>query len=184
MKPGQSRRVVPILMPLLVAALLAACATSPPPAPTDQQVVVDESAMLPLLGYLQLLPRMSPLELSRERAALAVKPQTPAAQIRLAAILGQPRAPTDLVRALGLLETVLKSSEPAAVSVHPLARVMTNHYQERLKLEQQNDRLSQQLRENQRRVGELQEKIDALADIERSLPVRPPVSDTLPGASR
>ena len=34
-------------------------------------------------------------------------------------------------------------------------------------------RLAQQLKESQRKRDELQEKIDALADIERSIPIRP-----------
>ena len=48
----------------------------------------------------------------------------------------------------------------------------------------QNEKLAQQLKESQRRSGELQEKLDALADIERSLPVRPTAGENLPGAPR
>ena len=167
---------------LLASTLLAGCVT--PPVPVDEKhakhakyATVDESAMLPLLGYFQLLQRMSPQELARERIVLAAMPQTPVTLVRMAALLGQPRAPMDLARALGLLESVLKSTEPVAVSLLPLARTMTVQYQERLKLEQQ-------LKESQRRSGELQEKLDALADIERSLPARPTAGDTLPGATR
>jgi hypothetical protein len=48
----------------------------------------------------------------------------------------------------------------------------------------QNEKLTQQLKESLRRSGELQEKLDALADIERSLPVRPNPADNLPGPLR
>ena len=99
-------------------------------------------------------------------------------------LLGQVRGPMDLYRALALLEAVLKSGDPAAASLHPLARTLANQYQERLKLEMQNEKLAQQLKESQRRSGELQEKLDALADIERSLPVRPTAGENLPGAPR
>jgi hypothetical protein len=89
-----------------------------------------------------------------------------------------------IVRALGLLDGVLKSREPAAASLHPLARALASQYQERLKLESQNDKLLQQLKDSQRRSSELQEKLDALTDIERSLPVRPTPAGNAPGVPR
>ena len=168
--------------------LLASCAhlappPPPPPEPPAPQetiqppgpapVRVDETAMLPLLGYYQLLQRMTPAELGRERQILAAGPQTPSAQLRQAMLLGLPRTASDLPRALGLLENVLRSGTPAAASLQPLARVLAVNYQERQKLDAQNERLAQQLKESQRRSEELQEKLDALADIERSIPVRP-----------
>jgi len=110
---------------LLAAALLAACAGQPapepesPPTPTLAKKV-DEAAMLPLLGYLQLLLQMSPQELQRERGVLVAIPQTPATQVRLAMLLGQARGPADLVRALGLLDGVLKS--PGAGGGQPCTR--------------------------------------------------------------
>jgi len=53
-----------------------------------------------------------------------------------------------------------------------------------LKLEAQNDKLLQQLKDSQRRSSELQEKLDALTDIERSLPVRPTPAGNAPGVPR
>lgn len=173
---------------LVAAGLLAACA-SPPEWLREEPLTVsvskpDEATMLPLLGYFQLLQRMSPQELVRERNALTSALQTPATQVRLAMLLGQPRSSTDTVRALALLEGVLKSTEPAAVSLHPLARILASQYSERLKHEMQNEKLVQQLKEGQRRSNELQEKLEALADIERSLPARPIVGDSPPGVQR
>jgi hypothetical protein len=176
------------LLGLLGAALLVACATPPTPEPETSAAPtvarVDEAAMLPLLGYVQLLQQMSPHELQRERSVLAAIPQTPATQVRLAMLLGQPRGPADLVRALGLLDGVLRTRDPSAASLQPLARVLASQYQERLKLEAQNEKLLQQLKESQRRGLELQEKLDALSDIERSLPVRPTADKKPPGAPR
>ena len=171
---------------LLAAALLSACTFQPSRVEEALTTVptVDESAMLPLLAYSQRLYRMSPQELVRERNVLAMTLQTPSVQVRMAMLLGQPRGPMDIVRALGLLDGVLKSSEPAAASVHPVARALASQYNERLRLETQNEKLAQQLKESQRRSSELQEKLDALADIERSLPVRPTAGENPPGASR
>jgi hypothetical protein len=182
-------------LPMLFAALLAACATPSPvdgPVPVDAQapvavvgrVKVDESSMLPLLGYAQLLARMSAAELARERRVLAAIPQSPATQLRLAMLLGQPRGATDLPRALGLLERVQKSGEPAAVSLYPLAQMLAAHYQERQRLLAQNEKLVQQLGESLRRSADLQLKLDALADLERSLPVRPTGGENLPESVR
>lgn len=160
---------------LVIIATLTACASAPP------IVGVDESAMLPLLGYSQQIQSFSPQELARERSVLAVIPPTPSVQVRTAMLLGQPRATTDLNRALSLLDSVLKSTTQEAVSLHPLARTLASQYQERLRLETQNEKLAQQLREgreaqreSQRRNDELQKKLEALTDIEQSLSTRPP----------
>ena len=168
--------------------LLAACATqqpvdepqAPEPPPAESQPRVNETAMLPLLGYYHLLQRMTPAELTRERQLLARIPPRPAVQLRQAMLLGMPRATTDLPRAQALLEAIQRSHAPEAASLHPLARLLSTQYAERIKLDTQNDRLSQQLKESQRQRDELQEKIEALADIERSIPIRPATVKPVP----
>lgn len=164
-----------------IVHLLAACTTLPPPdeqpepeaLPEVAPPRVNETAMLPLLGYYHLLQRMTSTELTRERQLLNSLPSSPSVQLRQAMLLGMPRTTSDLPRALALLEAVQRSHAPEAASLHPLARLLSIQYQERVKLETQNDRLGQQLKESQRRRDELQEKIDALTDIERSIPIRP-----------
>lgn len=171
---------------LLAAAVLAACATppaSPPDAsPAPAVLKADEMAILLRLDYLQSLYRLSPQKLLRERNVLSAIPPTPDVHLRLAMVLGLPHGPMDLVRAQGLLEGVLKANDPAAASLHPLARALANQYQERLKLETQNEKLAQQLKESLRRNTVLQDQLDALSDIERSLPARPTAGRHLPGA--
>jgi len=173
----------------LIAAVVSACATPPAsdPAvapPTPHVAKVDESMIVPLLGYYQELLQLPATELQRERGVLVALPPSPIVQLRLAMLLGQPRAPLDLARALALLDAVLRSRETTALSVQPLARALAAQFQERLRLETQNERLQQQLRESQRRSSELQEKLDALTDIERALPVRPNADKHLPGGQR
>lgn len=184
---------------LVVSGFIAGCASVPAPTPEEPaseeetprvEVTVDETAMLPLLGYLQRLPGMSAQELARERKTLAVLPQTPSVRLRMAMVLGQPRTPANLARAQNLLAGILKSNEANANSLHPLARLLATHYGERQKLEQQNARLTTQMNELEGKLGdsqlrndELQRKIDALADIERSLP-KPPASGDGAGGKR
>ena len=193
MKTIQASAKHSALLAALAITLAAGCATRPtvdvPPPPAtvanyDEKIVrVDESSMLPLLGYAQLLAQMSPQELARERAVLLYIPPTPSSQLRLAMLYGQTRATADLPRAQALLDKVLRSSDPAAASLQPLARMLATQYQERLRLQAHNERLLLQVSETMRRSGELQDKLDALATIELSLPSRPS-GETAPGTAR
>jgi hypothetical protein len=91
-------------------------------------------------------------------------------------LLGHPRAAQDLNRAVGLLDSLMKSPDPVAQSLFPLARLLADNYNERLKIdaqaEKQGAQLKEQLKESQRKTLELQEKLNGLADIERTLPPR------------
>ena len=158
------------LASLLVAVTLTACTTVPT---ASKAVRANENTPDAALGYYQGLARMTPAELGRERMVLVAVPQTPYTQVRLAMLLGHPRVQQDLGKGLALLDSVLKSSDPAAQLFHPLARQVADNYLERLKLEGQVDKQGQQLKESQRKVAELQDKLDSLADIERTLTPRP-----------
>jgi hypothetical protein len=159
--------------------LLAGCAATPPAAapsavtPAAPAAVADDAGALPALAYYQMLQRMTPAQISRERLVLAALPPTPNTQVRTAMVLGHPRGQQDLTKAQALLEGVLKSADPAASGLHPLARLLADNYTERQKLETQLEKQGQQLKDSQRKAVELQEKIDSLAEIERTLPQRP-----------
>lgn len=99
-------------------------------------------------------------------------------------LLGQSRSAADIGRAANLLESVLRSADPAAADYHALARFLADHYGERQRLELQADRAAQLAKDSQRRAVELQDKLDALADIERSLPVRSRGPRQAPGDGR
>ncbi|MFA7293368.1 MAG: hypothetical protein WC023_14115 [Rhodocyclaceae bacterium] len=139
----------------VVCVALSACAVEPGRSSSPEEIPL--RAMLAYYGSNQ----RQPAESVRERPGAA----DPYLQMQQAIQLGQARPP-ELQRALNLLESVMKSAHPAAVSLSPLARALHDQYGERLRLEQQ-------LREAQRRGDQLQEKIDALSAIERSLPARP-----------
>ena len=172
-KLGTVRR----LLPFLLVSLITGCAINPPEEHPPTQL--EASGIVPALAFYQALQRMSFAEMTRERAILASQPGGPGNQLRLAMLLGHPRGPLDINRALSLLDNVLKSSDPAAQSLQPLARVLADNYNERLKLDVQLDKQGLQMKESQRKVEEsqrkaleLQEKINSLADIERALAPR------------
>lgn len=148
---------------------LAGCAGTPDGAHATR---FDGPGVAPVLAYYQMLGRMSAAELNRERTVLAALPHNPNTHLRMAMLLGHPRGPQDLGRALGLLEGIVKSTEPSAVNLNFLAKILIDNYTERQKQELAFDRQGGQLKESQRRAVELQEKLDGLADIERTLPVR------------
>lgn len=165
------------LLVIAVSFLLSGCASTPTEEVPIQPEAVEESpkpSPMSPLSYYQLLSRMTPAELGRERMVLAALPRSPNTQLRLAMLLGYPRAQQDMARAMSQLDNVLKSSDPAAVALHPLARMLADNYAERQKMDAHLERQGQQLKESQRKTVELQEKIDELADIERTLPQRPP----------
>lgn len=147
--------------PLLAALCLSLAACGTPLAKISPAHVspAEDAPLRAMLAYYGTSQRQ-PAETVRERVAT-----DPYQQMQQAIQLGQARPP-ELQRASNLLESVMKSSHPAAVNLAPLARLLHDQYGERLRLELQ-------WREAQRRGDQLQEKIDALSAIERSLPTRP-----------
>lgn len=133
----------------------------------------EELGLRALLAFYQSSQKLSASEQAKLRTTLAARPQDPFLQVQQAILYGNDRGTAELGRALGLLEAVQKSDEANAVALQPLARLLTDQYAERLKQGTQIDKLGQLARESQRRADQLQEKLDALAAIERSLPTRP-----------
>lgn len=140
-------------------AVVEPVTTGEPAGTKPRTSAVEEAPLRALLAYYASNSR-APAQPPRDRPP----PSDPYLQMQQAIQFGQARPP-DLPRALGLLERTLKSAHPAAANLQPLARLLHEQYGERLRLEQQ-------LREAQRRGDLLQEKIDALSAIERSLPSR------------
>lgn len=159
-----------LLAPLCLA--LAACGALPgwPPAGGASSGIssagpssAEEAPLRAMLAYYAGSPRPA-AELATARDVHGGR--DPYLLMQQAIHAGQSRPP-DLARASNLLESVMKSTHPHAVNLAPLARLLHDQYGER-------QRLEQQLREAQRRGDQLQEKIDALSAIERSLPARTP----------
>ena len=133
----------------------------------------EDLSLRALLAFYQSSQKLSASEQARLRSKLAAQAQDAPMLVQQAILLGNDGGNVELGRALGLLESVQRSVDADAIALQPLVRVLVDQYAERLKLGVQADKLGQIARESQRRAEQLQEKLDALAAIERSLPTRP-----------
>lgn len=171
--PAQTMAAEPAPAPAPAPA--ASAAPAPPPAARDAVAV--------LLEHADRVRGLQGAELAQEIARLN-DPGAPADQLRLAMALSQTRQLYDLVRAQELLQRVLGNQTQEARELHVLARLLGARYAEQRRLEDQLDRQNQQVRELQRRLGETQDKLDALKEIERSLTSRPPAAPASAPGSR
>ena len=129
-----------------------------------------------MLAYADRVRSMTGAELAAEIGRLGESGDAPPRQMQLAIALANTRVPADLARALGLLQRVIASPSGEATAIQPLARVLAARYLEQRRIEDDRDRQAQQLRESQRRIDQLNDRIEALRAIERSFarPLQPP----------
>ncbi|MBA2965275.1 MULTISPECIES: hypothetical protein [Ramlibacter] len=192
--PPETQRTFAILLAAGVALAVAACASPPPPAPPPPVMPVEAPPPPPppppppappqaetpspavlALVHADRIRGLNPAELQQEVARLSAPADAsdaaaPLAQMQLAIALIQTRAPADAARAGQLLQRVLGQGTPAASPLHPLARQLQAQLAEQKRLEDQIERQAQQLRDAQRRVEQLNDRLDALRAIERSRP--------------
>ena len=163
-----------------------------PPAPTIVYVPTVEpvdTAARHLLAYQDTLAKLNPTDLSRELGRLGDGAGSVQATMDLALALGYTRASGDLAKGQSLLEQVIGNPSPEAQAWHGLARLLSSRYAEQRRAEEQTERVNQQLRDtqkdNQRKLDQLNEKLEALKSIERSLNTRntPGPGPTAPQAS-
>ncbi|HSC79618.1 MAG TPA: hypothetical protein VLC08_04650 [Chitinolyticbacter sp.] len=172
---------------LLAAGLLSACqlfhppppvpVPTPAPTPTPTPVIVIEeapSALDEVLAYAARLRGLANGELTRELNALATEPASHATTLKRAMVLS--RIHGELARAIGQLDLVIKAADLDAEPYKTLALVLQAQWTERRKLEDQADKLTQQLKDEQRRADEASAKLEALKKIENTLPARPSAS--------
>lgn len=148
---------------MFAGALLIGCAHQPETSSPDL------GGLAGLLAFQRTLPGLDGPELAKLRNQLTSQSTTPEAQMRLALLHAQTKG-GDVARAQTLLDSLLKSNSSEARSLQPMARLLAEQLAERQRLESQLERQGVLLKESQRKVQELQEKIDRLAEIERSLP--------------
>ena len=178
------------------AASRSGYAFETPPPPTAAALQPHAPATDPAADVLAFGDRvrgMSPADRAREifiagaledanGAVASDTPRTdpgPAHRLRLAIALTQTRAPNDLARAQQLVQKVVDSQHPDAEPLKPLARLLATRLAEQRRVEYQLEKLTQQTREQQRRIDQLSQRLEAVRAIERSItptPRPPPVA--------
>lgn len=156
-------------------------ATPVPAAPSTQAAAAgqpegDAEAGAGLLRYADRVRALTPPELALEVAALGDPGGNPSRQLQLAMALMQLNQPVETARALGLAQRVAANAAPEAAPYRPLARLIAGRLMEQRKLEEAMERQSQQLRDQQRRIEQLTERLEAMRAIERSLNNRAPAA--------
>ena len=150
----------------LAALLLSACTQLPPvPTPADPQPA----------PVLMEPPPACPAVVAPAPPANGCMEAGGAVLLEQALSLAQSRNPADTARALALLETLARTPSPEQQPWQPLARLLIARIGDQRRLEDQLERQGTQLRDSQRTVQQLNEKLEALKAIERSLSApRPP----------
>jgi len=182
---------------LAVAVLCSACSvfeSAPPPAPPPAPVPVTAVVPAPppvlpppdparpgdlvtrrLLAYHEQLRLMAPAELASEITRLGAElsptdsASPPDVVLDLSLALAQQHNAGDLARAAGLLEPISQAARPDLLAWQPLARLIADRIAEQRRLDDIVDRQSSQLRDTQRTIQQLTEKLEALKAIERSM---------------
>lgn len=121
-----------------------------------------------MLAYADRVRPMSSGDLATELGRLGEPGDAPATQMQVALVLAQTRSPADLARALGLMQRVAANPSSDAEPLHPLARTLAARYLEQRRVEDDRDRQAQAARDNQRRIDQLNDRLEALRAIERS----------------
>ncbi len=121
------------------------------------------------LAYADRARGMPPTEVAMEITRLGEAGDAPLTQVQLALVLLQTHLPADTARALGLLQRASGSTDAEARAVQPLIRLLMSRASENRRLEEAIDRQNQQMRDNQRRIDQLTERLEAVRAIERSL---------------
>ncbi len=193
----RAKPVLSLASSVMGALLLQACMAPqpaptpmpPPPPPAPPQVVVVPAPPYPpepadlaarrLLAYHEQLRQLSGAELANEinrlNAAVSATPTAapPDAVLELALALAQQHNGGDVARAIALLEPITRSSAPELAPWQPLARLLLGRVLEQRRLEDALAREVNRNRDQQRTLQQLNEKLEALKAIERSMASRP-----------
>jgi hypothetical protein len=186
-----------VLLACGLAAALAACAapTAPKPAPEPMRAMALPAAPAapapvqtaaapaaapapanganPLeaaIGYAERVRSLAPPDLAQEVQRLGDTPYSPLRATQLALALGQSRTAANTTRAQSLLQRVQADPTSEAAGLQPFARLLAAQIAEQRRADEQAERQAQQLRDAQRRIDQLNDRLEAVRAIERSLP--------------
>jgi len=139
-------------------------------SPVRTDVRSDDVALRAMLAYARSVESLDVTARTNEIRTLERKPVVPIRVMKLAIIQGQNRPEADPAKAAALLEKIMDDSSSDAAVFHPLARILHAQYLARVRLMGQNERLLKDFHDTRDQMDSLQQKLDALTDIERSLP--------------
>ncbi|MDA7415606.1 hypothetical protein PGB34_04460 [Xenophilus arseniciresistens] len=155
-----------------------------PQAPATQMQPRAPGPLSNMLAHADRVRSLSPADLSAEIARLGDAASAPGANPTLvmqhAIALAQTRNAPDLARALGLMQRVASDNSEAGLALQPLARLLAARYQEQRRVEEDRDRQAQQVKEAQRRIDQLTDRLEALRAIERSFGRPAPANGSTP----
>jgi uncharacterized protein (DUF3084 family) len=161
-----------------VLALTAGCAVPPVgegarPEPAIPGLTRPVSDVEALLDYYERLTKLQGQELAKEyeRARQTyAKTRSDYNRLQLALHGALPGAgPEDQVQSLNLLEPLVKSNEPRSGDLRRLALLLHGLIQEHRRLAEGLNAASQRVKEEQKRAEDLQQKLDAIKSIEKTL---------------
>ena len=152
-------------------------ASASAPAPVPQAAAATPApargAADQVLAYADRIRGMPAAELAQEIQRLGETSYTPVRATQLALALGHSRQAVNVARAQSLLQRVLAQREGEAQSLHGLARLLADQFAEQRRADEQAERQARELRDAQRRLEQLNERLEAVRAIERSLPTPP-----------
>lgn len=170
------REPPPVATPVPPVAAPLPPVLSPAPTPAHESLETatpSDLASRRALAQHEVLRAMPPNELAQEIARLSALPPAPDTSIDLAMALLLTRNGGEQNRAISLVEPLARGATAEAEPWQPIARLLLARLLELRRLEDLLDRRNQELRDSQRDVKQLNEKLEALKAIERSLAPRP-----------
>jgi hypothetical protein len=180
----------PVQLPPVVTAQPVPANVPPPPPPPPAKPEPADAAARRLLAYNDQMRQWQPPELTAEvnrlNNVLATQgaATSPADILELALVLSQTRNNGDLGRAMALVDPITRSSAKEVQPWQGLARLLAVRFAEQRRLEDAVERQKNELRDAQRNAQQLNEKLEALKAIERSINARPqPTPPAPPPAS-
>ncbi|WP_225781047.1 hypothetical protein [Xenophilus sp. Marseille-Q4582] len=170
--PAPPARAAPALRPV----------EAEPQAPATQMQPRAPGPVGHMLAHADRVRSLSAADLSAEVARLndaaGSASNDPTLLMQQAIALAQTRNAADLARALGLMQRVAADNSETGRALQPLARLLVARYQEQRRVEDERDRQGQQLKDAQRRIDQLNDRLEALRAIERSFGRPAPANGT------
>ena len=178
--PGTAWPRLSLALALTLTASLWAGAAVAQPAPPASAPAADamgarasDGPVTVVLAYADRIRGVPAAELAQEITRLADGGDSAIRLVQLAMALAQSRTGGNGLRAQALLQRVLGQNDSDAQALHPLARLLAAQLAEARRADEQAERQNQQLRDAQRRIDHLNDRLEALRAIERSVPSRP-----------